>query len=367
LSSFPTFSGFVELPHFQRNFSERHRDASDSLLSVFSKKPVRLGVDVREPLSERLWVRFTAELVPKFEMADELMANGAVLPREKGETKGLSGWVEYIFGGDPSRGLELAGIGQARGWGKGLAVFDRALREETAVGIEYGYRKSKKRKIFHPHTTPNVLPAGGLIDSRVAFGGEPLTNFRWSHSAASPGATGNGGPGGSLSRTPSRDIDAEFYTPTVNDTVDAWREIRSYVRPYAWIALSERFTLRLSTRIEERKVEWLRSAGGVIEIRNFYVVPAVGLRAALGRARRAVVEGGLVSEFRRREDGRLDGAPPVADPTRRFDDHRIYLAFEYAFRPDRMIRITESIDLDSEDWGQFEIHDHGFIQVLFGF
>jgi hypothetical protein len=378
---------FVEFPHFQRNFSERHRDnPSDTLLSVFSKKPVRFGVDVREPLSEHLWVHFTGELVPKFEMADERTATGAVLPREKGETKGLSGWVEYIFARGPSRGAEPLGIGRARTAGDGSAVSGQALkddmtwplRQETAVGIEYGYRKSKKRKVYPPGAAPNVLPTtgwqaspsastGGLGPSPLASAGRVWSDIASGHPAVPCGASTNGGPGSGFSRTPSRDIDTEFYTPTVEDTVDAWREIRSYVRPYAWIVLDPRLTLRLSVRIEERNVEWLRSAGGVIEIRNFYVVPAVGLRAALGRSRRSVVEGGLVSEFRRREDGRLAGAPPVAEPTRRFDDHRVYVAFEYAFRPDRMIRITESLDLDSEDWGQFGIHDHGFFQVIMGF
>ncbi|NIM19180.1 MAG: hypothetical protein GTO51_02230 [Candidatus Latescibacteria bacterium] len=48
-------------------------------------------------------------------------------------------------------------------------------------------------------------------------------------------------------------------------------------------------------------------------------------------------------------------------------DHRFYIAYEYHFGPDKAVRIIESIDLDSEDWGQFSIHDHGFFQMQFGF
>ncbi len=48
-------------------------------------------------------------------------------------------------------------------------------------------------------------------------------------------------------------------------------------------------------------------------------------------------------------------------------ENRLSLAYELILDGRSWIRIIETIDLDREDWGQFSIHDHFFLQVAFGF
>jgi hypothetical protein len=37
------------------------------------------------------------------------------------------------------------------------------------------------------------------------------------------------------------------------------------------------------------------------------------------------------------------------------------------FKERGRFRVTETIDLDPEDWGQFSIHDHFFLMLMLGF
>lgn len=93
-----------------------------------------------------------------------------------------------------------------------------------------------------------------------------------------------------------------------------------------------------------------------------YVVPRIGLRAHFGSRRQSIIEGGLGSEFRKRRE-EIDGS----SDTTHHDDHRAYVSFEYAFDETKRIRIVEAFELDGEDIGDLRIHDHGFVQMIFGF
>jgi hypothetical protein len=48
-------------------------------------------------------------------------------------------------------------------------------------------------------------------------------------------------------------------------------------------------------------------------------------------------------------------------------ENRLMLAYELSFGERGRIRVIETIDLDREDWGQFSIHDHFFLQTAFRF
>ena len=48
-------------------------------------------------------------------------------------------------------------------------------------------------------------------------------------------------------------------------------------------------------------------------------------------------------------------------------ENRLSLVYELTLVGGSRVRIIETIDLDREDWGQFSIHDHFFMQVAFGF
>ncbi|MEJ2720020.1 MAG: hypothetical protein P8181_02600 [bacterium] len=103
----------VEWPGFMRNFFEHHRNTPDSLLDIFTDRPVRFGLDVREEIINGVWVRAVGE---------EVTATGEQYPKERAESKALSGWVGYVV--SPSR----------------------EIRDQTALGIEYSYQRSRKSK-----------------------------------------------------------------------------------------------------------------------------------------------------------------------------------------------------------------------------
>ena len=48
-------------------------------------------------------------------------------------------------------------------------------------------------------------------------------------------------------------------------------------------------------------------------------------------------------------------------------ENRLSLVYELTLDGRSMIRVIETIDLDREDWGQFSIHDHFFLQTAFRF
>lgn len=307
----------VEWPEAMRNYFEHHRDASDSLLNVFTDRPVRFALNVREQIVPRLWVRASGEYIPSFEMADEVNATGVTIPKEEADARSLGGWIEYVS--DPSRDV----------------------RDQRAFGIEAGYQRSTKSKdIACGCASWDALSTPGPLSGK---GDEPRA-------------------------VPQEYFGHDLYERTDEDTVRAWFDERVFVSPNAWVPLGERVVLNAVLRYEKREIGERNHLSQTHYTTNEYVVPRVGVSYAMGNRRQYVLEGGFVSEFRKRTVER------AADSTSRltlreedFDDHRLYVAFEYAFGESNMIRINEGLELDAEDRGQFGIHDHGFFQLIIGF
>lgn len=123
----------VEWPGVMRNFFEHYRNTPDSLLNIFIDRPVRFGLDVRAEITSGVWIRALGEYTPDFVMGEEVTATGEQIPKERAEAKALSGWVEYVT--DPSR----------------------ELREQTALGIEYSYQRSRNQR------TPSAAVRSGMM------------------------------------------------------------------------------------------------------------------------------------------------------------------------------------------------------------
>jgi hypothetical protein len=171
-----------------------------------------------------------------------------------------------------------------------------------------------------------------------------------------------------MRHVPPTHFGRDLYQRTDEDSVAAWRDSRWFLSPYAWIVLNDRVTLRANVRVGEQEI----GIGNVTEqtfyTTNAYVVPLVGVRYSFGRSRSAVLETGLVSEWRKRTEEQTDDMHNRVEVRREhFDDHRLYVGFEYVFGDSKIIRLVEAFELDAEDRGDFAIHDHGFFQVIFGF
>lgn len=300
---------FVEFPQFMRNFAEHRRNGPDSLLSVLTDDPVRFGLDIREPLGPNAWLRLAGEYIPSFELADEVEATGLTIPKEQVEAAGLSGWVEY-------------------GWNT-----ESALRQQTAVGLEAGYRKEESRRMLSTSAA-----SSGIV------GRPPATS-----------------PPPPAPRLLEMEFDGDLFDRGRDDSVKFWEERRVRFEPYARVVLSPRYTLRARVRLEERTIEWQSARGHSIETE--YVVSLIGVRMNLGSRRQSIIEAGIASEFRKRSE-EIDNSSVRTD---HLDDHRIYISYEHVFGDAKIVRITEAIELDGEDVGEFRIHDHGFVQMIFGF
>jgi hypothetical protein len=305
---------FIEFPHVVRNFTEGRKDNADSLNVVFTDKPVRLGLNVRERLHRGVWLRLEGELVPEFTVAEEVQATGAVVRSEAVKAKSLAGWLEYNWPPtDP-------------------------LPARSAVGLEAGYRQDERTE------RPGSLAAA------------PARAPSWED----PTKTGDvvSAASGVLMA-----FDKDLYGISPDDTVAAWSNTRTYARPYTWIVLNDRWSLRAAILFESREIQRLNRQAVETSIENRYVAPAAGARLGLGSRQQSIVELGWTSLARRREEKTGAGASIRTD----FDDHRIYAAFEYVFGPDRIVRLIESFELDANDRGQYGIHDHGFFQMIIGF
>jgi hypothetical protein len=316
----------IEWPGFMRNFSEHRRETSDSLLNVFTNRPLRLGLDVREMIVPNIWVRAQGEFVPSFTMGEEINGTGLQIPKERAEAQALEGWVEYIV--DHSRGV----------------------RDQTAFGIEAGHQRSRKSKDVDWNHSLRAR------DGEIAtMGGD------WGNSLKVR-------QGGAPHLIPENQFEDDLYERTDDDTASAWRDTRSFVSPYAWVPLGERVVLNATFRVEKREISVGNDAGETFYSSNRYVVPRLGVSYAMGDRRQYIVEGGLASEFRKQTDEMIDGlSPRVKIREDDFDDHRLYLSFEYVFGGSNLIRLNEGFELDAEDRGQFGIHDHGFFQLIIGF
>jgi hypothetical protein len=306
----------VEWPGFMRNFAEHHRETSDSLLNIFTDQPVRFTLDLREELSPNLWVRLFGEVIPRFGMGEEVTKTGERFETDRGEAEGIGGWVEYVW--DPSR----------------------QVRDQFAFGVEADYQRSRQTK-------PSA--------ASPTFGSENGAFFASREDDI-------------LTRTPELRFDQDLYEPTSDDTVNAWRDTRSFVSPYLWVPVGERVVVNATLRFDRRKISVGNTDGQTFTTRNEYVVPRLGASYAFGAERRLLLESGWVAEFRTRKVEEEKSIGPAVELSREdIDDHRLYLALEYRFSQTNMIRLNESFELDKRDRGQFGIHDHGFFQVIVGF
>jgi hypothetical protein len=308
---------FIDFPHVVRNFTEDRKGTSDSLNVVFTDKPVRLGLNVRERLHRGIWLRLEGELVPEFTVAEEDRATGSAGRSEKIKARSLAGWLETNWPQtDP-------------------------LPARSAIGIEAGYRRDERTE-------------GSTFLSGAQAPGEAVAPLTERSDRNRPR-----GAGGLI----LMEFDKDLYWISPDDSVTAWCHTRTYGKPYAWIVLNDRWTVRAAVLIEMREIRRRNRQSVETSIENRYVAPAAGARLGLGARRRATVEMGWASLFRRREE-RTGAGPPVETD---IDDHRIYAAFEYAFGPDRIVRLVEAFDLDARDRGQYGIHDHAFVQMIIGF
>jgi hypothetical protein len=133
-----------------------------------------------------------------------------------------------------------------------------------------------------------------------------------------------------------------------------------------WIPLAERLLLKWSLDYVDRKLAWRDDRGRLTKIENTAVVPGVGLQVR-PRGGKTYLEAGLAAEYRRRTEEHYRSGLGEGRRDDRYQDHRIYLVYEYRFADAKIIRLIETIDLDREDWGSFSIHDHAFVQLLFEF
>jgi len=312
---------FVEFPEVVRNFTEREKSGPDTLLTVFTDKPIRLCVNIRERVGSNVWLRVAGEYIPPFEYADEIKFTGETIAKERIQAAGIMGWTEYV-------------------WHE-----ERDFSEQTALGLDWGYRREESSRWF----------AGSSgAPSRVA--GMPAA------SSVDPARDASDLAGQRAPRLLEMEFDDGLFERGVDDSVQHWKEKRIRLQPYAWLHLTRRLTARATVRAERREIGWTNVDGERHLLETDYLVALASLRVHLGSRRQSIIEGGLASEFRKRRED-IDGS----SDTTHHDDHRAFFSFEYAFDESKRIRITEAFELDGEDVGDLRIHDHGFLQMIFGF
>ncbi len=307
---------FVEFPHVVRNFTEGRSGNTDSLDVVFTDKPVRFGLNIRERLHRGVWIRIEGELVPEFIVVEEA-ATGSVVRSETAAAKSLAGWLEYSW--PPTVPLPA----------------------RSAIGFEAGYRHDEREEGPAPLTTASARGAPAKIPEQP-----------WDRFDAQPAVS-----------DVLMEFDKDLYWINPEDSVTAWRSTRTYAKPYAWIVLNDRWSLRGAVQFESREIRRRNRQSVEMSIKNHYVAPSVGARLGLGSHRQSIVELGWASLSRRREERTGTG---TSNETA-FDDHRIYAALEYVLSPDKIVRLIESFELDAGDRGEYGIHDHAFFQMIFGF
>jgi hypothetical protein len=323
---------FIELPHVVRNFTEERKDGADSLNVVFTDKPVRLGLNIRERLRPGVWLRLEGEYVPEFTVIEEEAATGTVARSESAKAKSLGGWVEY-------------------NWRE-----TDALAAKSAVGFEAGYRRDERAEGSSPLTNT-------LSSPRINEGIAPLGAQRIDEGFASVGVGDEGELPQKCDRLILMEFDKDLYWISADDSVTAWRNTRAYAKPYAWVVLNDRWLVRAAVQFERREIRRRNRQSTETVIENRYIAPAAAGRLSLGSRRQAIVELGWASLFRQRQERVGQSAPIETD----FDDHRMFMTFEYVFSPNKRVRLIEAFELDGEDRGRYGIHDHGFFQMIFGF
>jgi hypothetical protein len=308
------FIFFVEFPHFMKNFTEDHSDPPDSVRTRFDSNPMRIGVDVRELIYPHLWLRLQAATTNVFDIRSETYPDGVWINNETGKVTDIKGYAEYVFDTESS------------------------LKKQSSAGVEGFYHKTEKSKT--PVLLPGILSHEG---DEVLAGGPPTTLFFLGENENNP------------------------FTPTEGDSVESWIVENRYVKPFAWIVLDDRFTVRAAVRFQKRDIKWLDTRSNETKLTNWYSIPSIGIRWGIGSTKASIVDAGFVGQYRKREELKRSCCEVLSRSTDKYQDNRIYIAYEYHFNETSSVRILETIDLDREDWGQFSIHDHGFFQMQFGF
>jgi hypothetical protein len=312
---------FVEFPQAVRNFTEREKGGPDTLLTVFTDKPIRLGANIRERIGSNVWLRVAGEYIPSFEYADEIKSTGETIAKERIKAAAIMGWAEYVW------------------------HVERGFSEQTALGVDWGYRREESARWFAGSSgAPSIIPAMPAVTS------------------ADPARDASDPVGQRAPRLLEMAFDDGLFERGVDDSVQCWEEKRIRLQPYAWLYLTRRLTARATVRAERREIGWTSVDGKRQLLETDYLVALASLRLHLGSRRQSIIEGGLASEFRKRRED-VDGS----SDTTHHDDHRAFFSFEYAFDESKRVRITEALELDGEDVGDLRIHDHGFLQMIFGF
>jgi len=310
---------YLEFPRFLNNFTERHKGTSDSTLYVYSRQPVKVGLEFRDDITRHLTARLSGYVSNDYEFAAEDAFTGSRVPEGGGRVRAVSGWLEYV---DDTT---------------------KAVEEQNSFGVEWGYSLVEKSR--------EVLDSYSPVGSRILIeedAGGPIVSS----------------PGLSL---PYIEFDTDPFTLMEEDTVVSWSETRKYAATYLWLSPGHGFKVRVDLRFERWSLEWVNADQVRSDISSSYFVPSLRVRLGLGTRRASVVEGGYIAEYRKRRERRYIGKINEVTVDSHRCDHRLSIAYEYRFRPDVIVRIIESIDLDRRDWGQFSIHDHGFFQIIIGF
>ncbi len=222
------------------------------------------------------------------------------------------------------------------------------------MGVSGGYRQSRKSK--DPQSDVSWFDDGVVWDEGSPGSREGFGVSDTERGAIRPFAV------------PETEFGPDLFERTDDDTVHAWRDTRWFVSAYAWVPVTDRLTLRGTLRFEDRDIRIGNDREQTFSTTNEYIVPLIGARYGLGNRLQYILEAGFASEFRKRTDERIERPDVQAVLTEEhFDDHRFYVAFEYAFGETNMIRFIEAFELDAEDRGDFKIHDHGFFQLIIGF
>jgi hypothetical protein len=290
-----------------RNFTEREKGNDGRAIEVFSDRPLRLGLEVREePLPELvLWC--DAELIPEFGVTEEDPVLDVPVREERVRARSLAARVEYRW---------------------------RRCHDRHAVarsGLEGGCRLEDR------DSAPLAIPVVTELTPRA-------------HEAFAPAAVD------------LFEFDRDLYRISADDTVSGWKSTRRWIAPYAWLHIGRRWTLGAILHVEEREIRYQYTTQPGRIVTNDYVVTSASARFAPRPDGHSALEAGWASSHRKRkvcEAGR--------SITRGIDDHRIFVGYEHVFGPARRLRLVESFELDRGDRGDYGIHDHAFIQLIIGF
>jgi hypothetical protein len=300
-------------------FALQHRLAVDRYVKLFIEFPhtFRNPIEERKDTSERLVTVFDVRpvrigLVERHEVAAGLTVwlEGEVVPEftvvEKEQHGGMETRRETAYARSIHMRLERAWKGR-----------------DARPGVEVGYRVDRRKG-----PPPEQEPDGGGGPAPVAV----------------------------------MEFDADFYGISDNDTISGWRSTRRWIQPYAWVPLDERWGLRGAIHIEERELLYEHREGPSWTVDNLYVVPTLGAWYSVDSRGRNTIEFGWATSLRKRElEHRFDSESD------NIQEDRLYLSYEYGFNDTSRLRLMESFELDSDDRGDYGIHDHAFIQLIVGF